>query len=97
MLCTYTDNIHEYEDDHQHNLAVHSIKEVPTPSYQAKDWFLLPCLSMLARIQTFPTFFHILDIWDATHNPVIASIPLYSKRNGNDEILDKSQRTIKEF
>jgi len=38
MLCTYTDIIHEDgdDDDHQHNSAVHSFKEVPTTSYQAK-------------------------------------------------------------
>jgi len=37
MLCAYTDNIHEDgDDDHQHNLAVHIIKEVPNSSYQAR-------------------------------------------------------------
>jgi hypothetical protein len=39
MLCTYTGIIHEdgdNDDDHQHNSAVHSIKEMPTTSYQAK-------------------------------------------------------------
>ena len=40
---------------------------------------------------------HILDIQDASHNPTIASVPLYSKRNGTYEILDKNQCTIKEF
>jgi len=37
MLCTYIDIIHEDgDDDHQHNSAVHIIKEVPTSSYQDK-------------------------------------------------------------
>jgi hypothetical protein len=40
---------------------------------------------------------HILNIQDASHNPVIASVPLYSKRNGIYKILDKNQCTIKEF
>jgi hypothetical protein len=37
MLCTYTGKSHEYGDDnYQYNSALHSIKEVPTSSYQAK-------------------------------------------------------------
>jgi len=40
---------------------------------------------------------HILDIQDASHNPAIVSVPLYSKRNGIYEILDKNQCTLKEF
>jgi len=36
MLCAYIDIIHEDGDDHQHNSAVHIIKEVATSSYQDK-------------------------------------------------------------
>lgn len=97
MLCTYTDNIHENGyDDHQHNSAVQSIKELPTSSYQAKYWsYCLP--QHVGQDSNVSHILHILDIQDASRNPVIASVPLYSERDEFYEIFHKNQCTIKEF